>query len=173
MTLTGIASGATVNVYYKTDSNVGTAGDPAYDSTFSKQTFTAHEDSTTANYQVTLTGLTSATDYEIYVSQTTNGDESANKANTEESTNADAVPTVTDAIANDINDGVGTTNQVLVTFSEAVNVLDASGFTVNPNGQSFTLNGTSASKANTSGTKSGHHAGRVAQRRPERVGPDL
>jgi hypothetical protein len=152
ITFDNIVDDATVTVYYDVDGTLGNVAVPALDTdAFDSASFTADGDEDTADYQVTITGLTAGEDYQFYAVQEDASGESASSAGFEEATDGDISPTADSVIANDINDGVGTTNSVLVTFSEAVTIDDATGFTFTIGG--FTINGVSAVADNDAGDR--------------------
>ncbi|MEX1163214.1 MAG: Ig-like domain-containing protein [Nitriliruptor sp.] len=162
LSIAGLVTGydeVTVTRYAATDADSGGAGgtdntacttDDVYSATGEEFTLTAadDEDDDVTGIQYTDTDATNAgTDAGCYyyeATQTVDGEESDASAADTATAAADADPTFVSARANDVNDGVGTSNQVRFTFSETVVVNDATGFTVIEEASGIEFNGLTA-----------------------------
>ena len=117
ITVDGLVGGATVKVYVGAD-GASFAASPL------KTSSSVDADGTLAGFQVQVTGLTPATSYEYYVTQSSGGDESdplytTAQAETSLVTAAEAPPTVVSAAVNGGRPG----SQLLLNFSEPVTPL--------------------------------------------------
>lgn len=136
------------------DATCGTADDVVGDYS-NIATLTGDDDEDTADADLDYTDSVDAGCYSYQVTASVDGEETASAATaaavavTADTTAAD----LTAATPNDINNGVGSTNEVIVTFDEPVASIDASLFTVFPTAQtSLTIDVTSAAQLNDSGT---------------------
>jgi len=147
LNLSNVVDKAKVNVYYIE----AAAGTPAFNAdTFTAAAFAADGDTTVSGFQATIKSLKPNTRYYVYASQTTELGESVKLAQAI-STDANVAPTVSSIVANDINDSVGSTSEVQVTFSEPVTIDDAKGLTFTTGG--FTISAVSAKADNAAGTR--------------------
>ena len=124
-----LIDGATINVFVGPDDN------NAFDDTQDElnTSVTADEDTDTGDFQVTVTGLDPATSYDIFVTQTVDGEESDASNRSDATTDATPDDVMVDSVTiNDINNGAGMTEIVLVTFDTDVTDCDASLVTVYP-----------------------------------------
>jgi len=147
VTSASVLNGATVNVYRA----AGTSG------TFANATkvaaATVDADTATADFQINVAGLTATTGYTFFVTQTVGGEESgaSSAATTTTTQSVDAAATITAVSPGDINNGVGSTATVIVTYAKALAgtgtaLTGLGGITVAPTNQAgFTLGATATS----------------------------
>nr|WP_246314092.1 cell wall-binding repeat-containing protein [Kineococcus aurantiacus] len=117
---------SSVTVYYIADTNDDTV--TALDTdTFESRSFTADSDTSTDNWDITLTGLDDDTSYDVYVTQTVGQEESEPSDGfelTTEVTNTDnTAPTIEDTVLTDDNGTLGVLDSadvVTLTFSESM-----------------------------------------------------
>ncbi|WP_328294295.1 cell wall-binding repeat-containing protein [Kineococcus sp. NBC_00420] len=140
-----IVDGATINVYRVAGSLAGTFANATKVTSAS-----VDADSATSGFQVNVTGLTAQTAYTFFVTQTVGGEESAQSAAAPTTTtqSVDASQTLTAVSPGDINNGVGSTTTVLVTYAKALqytSLTDLGGISVAPTNQSgFSLTATAS-----------------------------
>jgi putative cell wall-binding protein len=112
----------------------------------------ASDEDTTTPAVIDYTDTVAPGCYSYRAAATVDGESSDNSTPVTAQSTADTTPpTMASATPNDVNDGTGTTNQVVVTFSESVTILDASKITVHPAGQPgliFTVTGAAPANAN-------------------------
>ena len=146
---------ASVRVY------VAEGADANFEDADLSTTATVDADDDESGYQVNITGLTAGQEvYTVFATQVVEEEESEESTGVEFATlNAASDVTLTSATSNDINNGVGGTSEVILTFSDTVTprlvadldedgepildgdgdpvlVADASGFSVSPTNQS-------------------------------------
>lgn len=109
LTLTGLVAGATVTVYGGPDNN--NAFDRATD--LQRGQTVADQDATTAGFQITASGLTASTAYDLFVTQTVNGEESAVSGRIDTSTTAVAAPASPYSTAASLSSNETTSDNVL------------------------------------------------------------
>jgi len=138
----GLVSGATITTYIA-------AGAGAFSAATANSSATTDADSTTAGFQIKVTGLTASTAYTVYATQTVAGEASQPSAGTAFTTTAtppatDTALKISSVTVNDVNDGTGSTSTVIVTFNKTVTAVTAAGLNVSPTSQPTLLDASTA-----------------------------